>query len=470
MLTTRPQPRSYILGRAERMSRNGASTMTASTTAKRSGGNASTGATCCSPALLTRMSAVRSSRSTASRSDRSATTALAPSSPATRSAPARSTSSTVTSAPARASRRAQASPMPLAAPVTTAARPLRSVPTACPRTASSMPAPSSASRPARSRRRPGREVPRTPPVTPGRSRARRLDAMNGLHLGVILPNYGEALDAGRLARSALAAERAGLDSGWLTDHVLPPVRHAAVYGTIAEALVALGYLAGRTQRIRLGVSALVVPQREPLLALKQLVTLDFLSGGRLITAVTAGWMDEEFATLGASFEDRGRRLDDWLGLVRSLMRQAPGGPAGPQAAADGQGIPGTGAHRPDRAAARRVPARGGRRGGPRRARAVCARRPRPMGGREAQRLHRGGRRRVRGQPRPPGPRARGPGAALRRRGPPAAHRASSCPVGPDGPSIAGLGSCRQRGGSDHRDEVWASKLYLYEDFPRGTLA
>ncbi len=148
--------------------------------------------------------------------------------------------------------------------------------------------------------------------------------MNGLHLGVILPNYGEALDAGRLARSALAAERAGLDSGWLTDHVLPPVRHAAVYGTIAEALVALGYLAGRTQRIRLGVSALVVPQREPLLALKQLVTLDFLSGGRLITAVTAGWMDEEFATLGASFEDRGRRLDDWLGLVRSLMRQAPG--------------------------------------------------------------------------------------------------------------------------------------------------
>ncbi len=148
--------------------------------------------------------------------------------------------------------------------------------------------------------------------------------MDGLHLGVVLPNYGEALDPDRLVRSALAAEEAGLDSGWLTDHVLPPVSHAAIYGTIAEALVSTGYLAGRTRRLRLGVSALVVPQREPLLALKQLVTLDFLSGGRLITAVTPGWMEEEFATLRASFEDRGRRLDDWLGLVRALLRQAPG--------------------------------------------------------------------------------------------------------------------------------------------------
>jgi alkanesulfonate monooxygenase SsuD/methylene tetrahydromethanopterin reductase-like flavin-dependent oxidoreductase (luciferase family) len=67
-----------------------------------------------------------------------------------------------------------------------------------------------------------------------------------------------------------------------------------------------------------------VPQREPLLTLKQLVSLDVLSGGRLITAVAAGWMEEEFRTLGASFADRGRRLDDWLDLAGDLLRQAPG--------------------------------------------------------------------------------------------------------------------------------------------------
>ncbi len=148
--------------------------------------------------------------------------------------------------------------------------------------------------------------------------------MDAPHLGVVLPNYGEAFGLGRLTAAAAAAEEAGLDSGWMTDHVMAPSRHAPIYGTITEALVTVGFLAGRTERLRLGTSALIVPQREPLLSLKQLVSLDVLSGGRLITAVAAGWMEEEFETLGASFADRGRRLDDWLDLAGDLMAQAPG--------------------------------------------------------------------------------------------------------------------------------------------------
>ncbi|HET9556240.1 MAG TPA: LLM class flavin-dependent oxidoreductase [Actinomycetota bacterium] len=148
--------------------------------------------------------------------------------------------------------------------------------------------------------------------------------MDGPHLGVVLPNYGKAFDPARLTAAAAAAEAAGLDSGWMTDHVLSPTRHAGIYGTIAEALVTVGYLAGRTSRLRLGVSALIVPQREPLLTLKQLISLDVLSDGRLVTAVAAGWMEEEFRTLGASFPDRGRRLDEWLDLVGELLQQAPG--------------------------------------------------------------------------------------------------------------------------------------------------
>jgi alkanesulfonate monooxygenase SsuD/methylene tetrahydromethanopterin reductase-like flavin-dependent oxidoreductase (luciferase family) len=148
--------------------------------------------------------------------------------------------------------------------------------------------------------------------------------MDGPHLGVVLPNYGDAFDPGRLAAAAAAAEGTGLDSGWMTDHVMAPARHAGIYGTITEALVTIGYLAGTTTRLRLGVSALIVPQRQPLLTLKQLVSLDVLSDGRLITAVAAGWMEEEFRTLGASFHDRGRRLDEWLELAGDLLRQAPG--------------------------------------------------------------------------------------------------------------------------------------------------
>lgn len=148
--------------------------------------------------------------------------------------------------------------------------------------------------------------------------------MAPLHLGVILPNYGSALDAEGLASAAVAAEQAGFQSAWVTDHLIVPDEHAATYGTIAEALVSLGFLAGRTQRLNLGVSALVVPQRQPLVALKQLTTLDFLSGGRIVTAVAAGWMEGEFATLGASYQGRGRLLDDWLALAASVFEQMPG--------------------------------------------------------------------------------------------------------------------------------------------------
>lgn len=148
--------------------------------------------------------------------------------------------------------------------------------------------------------------------------------MTGRHLGLILPNYGPAFDPERLALAALAAEEAGFDSGWVTDHVMVPAAQAPIYGTISEALVSLGFLAGRTGRLRLGVSALITPQRDPMLTLKQLVSLDVLSGGRLVVAVAAGWLAGEFATLGARFEGRGRRLDDWLERAAGLFAQDPG--------------------------------------------------------------------------------------------------------------------------------------------------
>jgi alkanesulfonate monooxygenase SsuD/methylene tetrahydromethanopterin reductase-like flavin-dependent oxidoreductase (luciferase family) len=148
--------------------------------------------------------------------------------------------------------------------------------------------------------------------------------VSGLHAGLILPNYGALLDAEALAGAAVAAEEAGFDSGWVTDHVIVPGEHAPIYGTITEALVSLGFLAGRTRRLQLGVSALIVPQRNPFVALKQLASLDFLSGGRIVTAVAAGWMEGEFRTLGADFERRGRVTNDWLELVASAFAQMPG--------------------------------------------------------------------------------------------------------------------------------------------------
>src|SRR5215211_5965989 len=106
MLMIRPQPCAYICGSACRTSRNGASSITRRIRENASGGNSSTAATCCRPALLTRMS--------------TAASAISPT-------PSASRSTRTTRAPAAANRCAQARPIPLAAPVTSAVRPERSM-------------------------------------------------------------------------------------------------------------------------------------------------------------------------------------------------------------------------------------------------------------------------------------------------------------------------------------------------------
>jgi alkanesulfonate monooxygenase SsuD/methylene tetrahydromethanopterin reductase-like flavin-dependent oxidoreductase (luciferase family) len=144
------------------------------------------------------------------------------------------------------------------------------------------------------------------------------------HLGLILPNFGSLLDRDDLVRCARAAEETGWDSIWTTDHVFCPNEYAHIYGTISEALLTLGYLAALTDRVKLGVSALIVPARNPLVALKQLLSLDWLSGGRVLTAVAVGWMEQEFVTLGTAFEERGKLLDEWLDLAEAVVEQSPG--------------------------------------------------------------------------------------------------------------------------------------------------
>ncbi len=136
--------------------------------------------------------------------------------------------------------------------------------------------------------------------------------------GVILPNFGPQAAAQELVDTAHEAERLGYDSVWTTDHVAVPRADSEVYGQILEALMALAYVAAATRRIRLGVSSLVLPQRDPVLAAKQMAALDFLSGGRAMLCVGVGWSAGEYANLGRPFQDRGRRLDEAIPLLRLL--------------------------------------------------------------------------------------------------------------------------------------------------------
>jgi probable F420-dependent oxidoreductase len=156
----------------------------------------------------------------------------------------------------------------------------------------------------------------------------------GVRIGVALPNYGPLASREVLARLARLAETGGADAIWVSDHLVAPVGSRSIYpydrrpdpqpgqlGIIEEfyeCLVTLAFLAGQTERVRLGVSAYVVPYRNPVLTAKQVATLDALSGGRVVLAVGVGWLREEFAALDVPFEGRGVRTDDYLAVCRAL--------------------------------------------------------------------------------------------------------------------------------------------------------
>jgi probable F420-dependent oxidoreductase len=85
---------------------------------------------------------------------------------------------------------------------------------------------------------------------------------------------------------------------------------------LLEPLVTLGAISAVTQRIRLGTGILVLPQRQPALVAKQVATLDVLSNGRVRLGVGVGWQRSEYESLGVPFEERGRRFDEAITLMR----------------------------------------------------------------------------------------------------------------------------------------------------------
>jgi alkanesulfonate monooxygenase SsuD/methylene tetrahydromethanopterin reductase-like flavin-dependent oxidoreductase (luciferase family) len=87
-----------------------------------------------------------------------------------------------------------------------------------------------------------------------------------------------------------------------------------------EPLTTLAFVAGATERIRLGVSVYVMPYRNPVVTAKTVATLDALSGGRVIFGVGVGWLREEFAALGQDPRSRGRTTDEYLEVCRRLWR------------------------------------------------------------------------------------------------------------------------------------------------------
>jgi probable F420-dependent oxidoreductase len=142
-----------------------------------------------------------------------------------------------------------------------------------------------------------------------------------------------------LGRIAQVADASGFFYLGVCDHTAIPRRLADAMGTIwYDTTATLGWLAALTTRTHLLSHVLILAQRHPLRAAKELSTLDLLSGGRLIVGVGAGHVPEEYELLTGEFAERGRHTDEAVSaLARAFTSEFPELP-GPRFPASDLGI------------------------------------------------------------------------------------------------------------------------------------
>ena len=150
-----------------------------------------------------------------------------------------------------------------------------------------------------------------------------------LNFGVIYPQTEYPPDPAAVRDFAQMAEGLGFSHIVAYDHVLGanperpggwqgPYTHQSAF---LEPFVLYSFMAACTTRLGFLTGILILPQRQTALVAKQAATLDVLSGGRLRIGVGLGWNEIEYTALGKDFHDRGRRIDEQLGVLRRLWTE-----------------------------------------------------------------------------------------------------------------------------------------------------
>lgn len=146
-----------------------------------------------------------------------------------------------------------------------------------------------------------------------------------MELSVALPTSGPWATPANIATVARAAEQAGCRGVWTFQRVLYPVgtQMPAVYRSVLDPLVALGFAAAVTSQVRLGVAVVNGPFYAPAVLAKQLAAVDVLSAGRLDAGLGLGWHPDEYAAVGVPMRQRGRRFDEFLDCLDALLTRDP---------------------------------------------------------------------------------------------------------------------------------------------------
>lgn len=148
------------------------------------------------------------------------------------------------------------------------------------------------------------------------------------------PQMGPIGDPDFVVRYAKLVESLGFESIWVIDHALMCIEYDSTYpykttgrtpipaeANMPDPLILMSFIAATTERLRIGTSMLILPQRHPILLAKEIATLDRYSKGRITLGVGVGWVKEEVEILKQDFRDRGRRADEWIAILRALWSE-----------------------------------------------------------------------------------------------------------------------------------------------------
>lgn len=155
-----------------------------------------------------------------------------------------------------------------------------------------------------------------------------------MKFGISIIVRGDDATPDTFNKMAESAERDAWDCLWASDHLIMPAMKMSRYPgradgqlpgpwkkTYYQPFSILNFLAGVTSTVRLGMSVLILPMRNPIEVAAQVAEMDQLSNGRVNFGIGVGWYREEFEALGYDFFNRGRRTDDGLGIIRRLWTE-----------------------------------------------------------------------------------------------------------------------------------------------------
>ena len=139
-------------------------------------------------------------------------------------------------------------------------------------------------------------------------------------VGISIRNMGVQSTREIVGAAARAADDAGFESLFITDHIaIPPDDAEGSGGRYLDPLGTLAWLAGQTQRIKLGTGVLILPYRPPLPTAKLLATVHELSGERVVLGVGIGWMRAEFRAVGQNMRKRVSTSEETLRFLHECF-------------------------------------------------------------------------------------------------------------------------------------------------------